>query len=149
MDVDRVNGLEAQATQAGHRQRRDQGGDPTLPSRECVGSRPDGGGAPTLEELQRVICCPTGVCSAPEDCYALRRDRDVPVRIDQAALAVLRLLKRARSPRGRAPEVPVVPLTTHRPGVFTIDDAVGIPQDSAWQPLPDRSPLDRQRLRQP
>lgn len=142
MDSGRGQGLDAETVHVGHRRREVQETDACLTSTEQM----DGGGVPSLHELKRAICCPTGACSTPEDCYSLRRDRDVPVRIERAALAVLKLLTRGQSlQKGitQAPTVTVVPLTTQQPGVFTIDYEVGVPQDSAWQPLPDRSPSDR------
>jgi hypothetical protein len=152
MDTANVIGLEACTVHASHR--------PTEAREAITGptallghsGHASAGSTPTLAELQRAICCPTGACSAPEDCYAMRRDRDVPVRIEQAAQAVLKLLTRdapAQTSATRTTEVTVLPLTSQRPGVFTIDHEVGVPQDSAWQPFPDRSPTERQQVRQP
>jgi hypothetical protein len=104
------------------------------------------GGALAVEDVKRAICCPAGVCAVPESCYAMRRDRDVPVRIEQAAQAVMRLLKQGdtrEAGRVQAARVSVFPLTTHKPGIVIVDRDEGIPQDSAWQPLPDRPPAAR------
>lgn len=133
MDVGQIQGAEGHTVHAGHCPR---------------GSEPSQSRFPTLtlEQLQRAICCPTGQCSAPGDCFAQRRDRDVPVRIDQAARAVLELLTRGSTPQhggSLSAQPTVVPLTTQRPGVVTLHHAVGVPQDSAWQPLPDRSSSER------
>lgn len=103
----------------------------------------------TVQQIQRAICCPAGACAAPGQCYAQRRDRDVPVRIDQAARAVLRLLGMVGKtpgghPLGSGPTR--IPLTSHKPGIVTIDYETGVPQDSAWQPQPDH-PVQRKPLR--
>lgn len=47
--------------------------------------------APT--PIARAICCPSGRCIAPEACYALDRSRAYPVRINEAAEAVERIVK--------------------------------------------------------
>jgi hypothetical protein len=152
MDTVNVIGPEACTVHASHcpTEAREAISDPT--TLRGHGGHASVSSTPTLAELQRAICCPTGACSAPGDCYAMRRDRDVPVRIAQAAQAVHKLLTRDAPTQTSAPrtaEVTVVPLTRHRPGVFTIDYEVGVPQDSAWQPSPDRSPSERQQVRQP
>jgi hypothetical protein len=46
---------------------------------------------PTPAEIARVICCPSGRCISPHDCYALDRSRSYPVHIHDAAVAVARL----------------------------------------------------------
>lgn len=152
MDTANVIGLEAHTVHASHHltEAREAMPDPT--ALRGKGGHASAGSAPTLAELQRAICCPTGACSAPGDCYAMRRDRDVPVRIEQAAQAILKLLTRevpAQTIAQRTTEVTVLPLTPQRPGVFVIDYEVGVPQDSAWQPSPDRSPSERQQVPQP
>ena len=47
---------------------------------------------PTLHAVERAICCPSGRCSSPGDCYADDRSRSYPVHIRDAAEAVLRLV---------------------------------------------------------
>lgn len=46
------------------------------------------------EKLKRAICCPSGTCSSPADCYATSH-RDVPVKLDAAAKAVARVIQDA------------------------------------------------------
>lgn len=152
MDTVNVIGLEAHTVHTSHHLTKAREAMPDPTALRGQGGHASAGSAPTLAELQRAICCPTGACSAPGDCYAMRRDRDVPVRIEQAAQAILKLLTRevpAQTIAQRTTEVTVLPLTPHRPGVFAIDYEVGVPQDSAWQPSPDRSPSERQQVRQP
>jgi hypothetical protein len=48
--------------------------------------------APTASDIRRAICCPGGVCIAPEACYAGDPTRSYPVHIPSAADAVARLL---------------------------------------------------------
>jgi hypothetical protein len=48
---------------------------------------------PTLHAVERAICCPSGRCSSPGDCYADDRTRSYPVHIRDAAEAVLRLVE--------------------------------------------------------
>ena len=43
-------------------------------------------------EIKRAICCPSGTCISPRDCYAEDRSRSYPVHIHEAAEAVVRLL---------------------------------------------------------
>ena len=43
-------------------------------------------------EIKRAICCPSGICISPRDCYAEDRSRSYPVQIHEAADAVVRLL---------------------------------------------------------
>lgn len=43
-------------------------------------------------EIKRAICCPSGICISPRDCYADDRSRSYPVQIHDAAEAVVRLL---------------------------------------------------------
>ena len=45
-----------------------------------------------IHDIERAICCPSGVCIAPGACYAEDRSRSYPVQIHQAAEAVVRLL---------------------------------------------------------
>jgi hypothetical protein len=97
-------------------------------------------GLVTAGQIQRAICCPTGMCSSPGQCFAERRDRDVPVRIDEAARAVLKLFGLVGQDAGGNLQVGAptrIPLTSHKPGIVTLDYEAGVPQDSAWQPQPD------------
>jgi hypothetical protein len=48
--------------------------------------------APTASDLRRAICCPRGVCIAPEACYAADKSRAYRVHIHEAAEAVAKLL---------------------------------------------------------
>ena len=48
--------------------------------------------APTLHAIERAICCPSGRCISPDDCYAHDRSRAYPVHIHEAAEAVVKLL---------------------------------------------------------
>ena len=43
-------------------------------------------------EIKRAICCPSGTCISPRDCYAEDRSRSYPVQIHEAADAGVRLL---------------------------------------------------------
>ena len=45
--------------------------------------------------LRRAICCPSGRCIDPQNCYALDRSRAYPVNIHAAAGAVAKLLRDA------------------------------------------------------
>lgn len=51
---------------------------------------------PTIADIERAICCPAGVCIAPEACYAEDRSRSYPVQIQEAARAVARMIERDR-----------------------------------------------------
>ena len=57
---------------------------------------------PTLHAIERAICCPSGRCSSPGDCYADDRSRSYPVHIRDAAEAVLRLVEGERAAACRA-----------------------------------------------
>lgn len=46
----------------------------------------------TLADIRRTICCPSGTCCSPRDCYAEDRSRSQLVNIQHAAQAVHRLL---------------------------------------------------------
>lgn len=46
----------------------------------------------TPRDIERAICCPSGKCIAPTDCYAHDRSRSYPVNIHDAAVAVLALV---------------------------------------------------------
>lgn len=46
------------------------------------------------DQIKRAICCPSGVCSSPGDCYATGH-RDVPVKLDAAAKAVAKVIQDA------------------------------------------------------
>lgn len=46
----------------------------------------------TIRDLERAICCPSGTCMSPRDCYAEDRSRSQLVNIQHAAQAVHRLL---------------------------------------------------------
>ncbi len=49
--------------------------------------------APTLVEIERAICCPTGTCTSPNNCYAEDHTRSYPVQIQDAAKAVAKLYR--------------------------------------------------------
>lgn len=59
----------------------------------------------TLADIRRTICCPSGTCISPRDCYAEDRSRSQLVDIHHAARAVHRLLCQAWRdyPRGYGP----------------------------------------------
>lgn len=48
----------------------------------------------TIRDLERAICCPSGTCCSPRDCYAEDRSRSQLVDIHHAARAVQALLVR-------------------------------------------------------
>ena len=49
--------------------------------------------APTLVKIERAICCPSGTCTSPNNCYAEDRTRSYPVQIQDAAKAVVKLYR--------------------------------------------------------
>ena len=49
--------------------------------------------APTLVEIERAICCPSGTCTSPNNCYAEDHTRSYPVQIQDAAKAVAKLYR--------------------------------------------------------
>lgn len=49
----------------------------------------------SLSDLRRTICCPSGTCISPRDCYADDRSRSQLVDIHHAARAVQALLLQA------------------------------------------------------
>lgn len=48
------------------------------------------------QDLARIICCPSGRCISPENCYADDRSRAYPVHIHEAAEAVLRAVEKEK-----------------------------------------------------
>ena len=48
----------------------------------------------TIRDLEPAICCPSGTCCSPRDCYAEDRSRSQLVDIHHAARAVHALLVR-------------------------------------------------------
>ena len=49
--------------------------------------------APTIAEIERAICCPSGTCTSPTACYAEDPTRSYPVQIQDAAKAVTKLYR--------------------------------------------------------
>ena len=49
--------------------------------------------APTLVEIERAICCPSGTCTSPNNCYTEDHTRSYPVQIQDAAKAVAKLYR--------------------------------------------------------
>jgi hypothetical protein len=49
--------------------------------------------APTLVKIERAICCPSGTCTSPNNCYAEDHTRSYPVQIQDAAKAVAKLYR--------------------------------------------------------
>ena len=49
--------------------------------------------APTIAEIERAICCPSGTCTSPTACYAEDPTRSYPVQIQGAAKAVAKLYR--------------------------------------------------------
>ena len=49
--------------------------------------------APPLVEIERAICCPSGTCTSPNNCYAEDHTRSYPVQIQDAAKAVAKLYR--------------------------------------------------------
>jgi hypothetical protein len=48
---------------------------------------------PTIAEIERAICCPSGTCTSPTACYAEDRTRSYPVQLQDAAKAVAKLYR--------------------------------------------------------
>jgi hypothetical protein len=48
---------------------------------------------PTIAEIERAICCPSGTCTSPTACYAEDPTRSYPVQIQDAAKAVTKLYR--------------------------------------------------------
>lgn len=48
---------------------------------------------PSLDTIRRTMCCPSGVCCSPGACYADDRTRSQLVDIDQAARAVVAVIR--------------------------------------------------------